>query len=143
MRVAGGKVVHRRHQLDRFDLPHRLHLSQQREHGRVDRLVLEHLGDFGTHAVEQRALGLDPFDINIEGPGEFFFEDPALDRLDDHVVLLDRGQPIDPLVVGEGLVVIGNQARRLARAEVHFARENATCRHGVSARHRDRAPSAS
>jgi hypothetical protein len=28
-------------------------------------------------------------------------------------------QPIDPLVVGEGLVVIGNQARRLARAEVH------------------------
>jgi len=102
MRVAGGIVVHRRHQLsgevgqpheagevgaaqllalghieelltvavdqlgaaarcaidslllaslDRLDLPHRLHLSRQREHGRVDRLVLEQLGDLGTDPV--------------------------------------------------------------------------------------------
>jgi hypothetical protein len=83
-----------------------------------DGLVLEHLRDFGTHSVEQRALGLDPPDVDIECLGEFLFGDPALDRLDDHLVLLDRRQPIDPLVVGEGLIVIGNQARGLAVAEV-------------------------
>ena len=33
-------------------------------------------------------------------------------------MLLDGRQPVDPLVVGEGLVVIGNQARRLALAEL-------------------------
>ena len=33
-------------------------------------------------------------------------------------MLLDRRQPVDPLVIGEGFVVIGNQARRLAAPEV-------------------------
>ena len=43
-------------------------------------LVLEHLGDFGTDPVEQAPLGLDPLDIDIERPGEFFFGNAALDR---------------------------------------------------------------
>jgi hypothetical protein len=47
-----------------------------------------------------------------------FSSETPLDRLDDHVMLLDRRQPIDPLVVGKGLVIIGDQARRLAVAEV-------------------------
>ena len=47
--------------------------------------------DFGTNSVEQCALGLDPLDVDIERPGELLLGHPALDRLDDHVVLFGSG----------------------------------------------------
>src|SRR3546814_15910006 len=43
---------------------------------------------------------------------------PAIDRTLDHSVFLDRGQPVDPLVVGVGIVVGGIETFDLGDPEI-------------------------
>src|SRR3546814_8922843 len=43
---------------------------------------------------------------------------PAIDRTLDHSVFLDRGQPVDPLVVGVGIVVGGHETFDLGDPEI-------------------------
>ena len=43
-------------------------------------------------------------DIDAQRLGDPLLRDPALDRFQDHLVLLNRRQPVDSFVVREGLI---------------------------------------
>src|SRR3546814_18465374 len=59
----------------------------------------------------------DHLHVDIERARQLFLRYPTIERAHDHVVFLDRRQPVDPLVVGEGLVVVGDNARGLGRTQ--------------------------
>ena len=121
-RIAGRVVARRAHQLRRLDLAHRLHLAQHLE--RV--LELTDLsfsnsmtsGQMPTSSVRRRLMRLD---VEVEGLGEFVLRDAAFDCSHDHEVLLNRGEPIDPLVVRVGLVVGRDEALDLGCRDVDRA----------------------
>jgi hypothetical protein len=108
--VGRGEVAGRQHQFRDLDLPDGLHLTQDVEGHRIDRPILQHLDHFRRDALEQAAPALDRLDVDIEGAGKFVLRDAPLERAHDHVMLLDGGQAVDALVVGEGLVVGGDEA---------------------------------
>ena len=59
-----------------------------------------------------------PCDIHVERLCNPFLGDASFHRLHDHLVFLDDREAIDALVVGEGLVVGGNQASDFGLAHI-------------------------
>lgn len=49
-------------------------------------------------------------DIDVQRLGDPLLRNPAVNRFQDHLVLLNRRQPVDPFVVGEGLVFSRDKA---------------------------------
>ena len=108
--IGHSVVVGRDHQFRRLNLPQGLHLAQGAE--AVDRTMpgLQQFGRFGADAVQQGPLLPDQRNVHIQGCRDASLRYAALDRAQDHLVLLDRSEAADALVVGEGLVIGGHQA---------------------------------
>jgi hypothetical protein len=64
----------------------------------------------GANAVEQLDLALDAARVEVQRGRDLFLGDTALDRFQDHPVLLNGRDAADALVVGEGLVVGRHEA---------------------------------
>ena len=71
-----------------------------------------------SDALQQVDLLGDVADVHAQGFGQALGRDAALDSPADHEVLLDRGQPVDAVVVGVALVIGGDQARRGLVAQI-------------------------
>src|SRR3546814_4211867 len=72
--------------------------------------MLQYLGGVGADALEQAAALSDRLHVKPKSVCDSLLWHPAVDRTLDHPVFLDRGKPVDPLVVGVGLVVGGHEA---------------------------------
>ena len=108
--IGHGVIVRGDHQFRRLNLPQGLHLAQGPE--AVDRAVpgLQQFGGLRTDAVQQGPFAPDQSHIDIQRGRDAGLRYAALDRAQDHLVLLDRGEATDTLVVGEGFVVGRHQA---------------------------------
>nr|WP_245183448.1 hypothetical protein [Haematospirillum jordaniae] len=71
-----------------------------------------------ANAFEQVDAPVDGTQVHAKGPGQTLLTDAAIDCAADHVVFLDGGEAVDAVVVGVGLVVLGQQARSLMHAEI-------------------------
>ena len=116
--VSWRVIVRVHHQLGRLDLAHGFHLAQDFEHGGRARFVLQDADGLFTDPVEQLGLAHNAARIEVQRQSDLFLGDTALDGLADHLVLLDWRKAADPLVVGEGLVVRGDQTFDLFDAEI-------------------------
>src|SRR5699024_8153062 len=108
--IGDGKIVRIDEQFRRLNLPDGLHLAQRAEDGRRAGLVLQDRHGFLADSVQQADLAPDTAEIEVERGRDLLLGDAALDRLADHLVLLDRRETADLPVVGERLVVGGDEA---------------------------------
>ena len=63
-----------------------------------------------TNALKQMELGDDDLDVDCECVGQPLGRYPSIHRSAKHPMLLNRGQAIDLLVVGVGLIICRDQA---------------------------------
>ena len=104
-------------QLRHLDLPQRLHLAQDGEHRDAELAVLQQVDDLGGDPAQQALLLADPGDVDVERAADLLGGQALVDRLADHVVLLDGAQPVDLLVVGVALVGGGDETMGLGDAQ--------------------------
>ena len=71
-----------------------------------------------TDAFKQVDAPVDGAQVDVEGPGQQFLADATVDGAADHVVLGDRRQSVDVMVVAECFVVLGEQARAHIHAQL-------------------------
>jgi hypothetical protein len=79
--------------------------------------ILQQIGGLRDRCPPAGHLLDDVADVDAQRLGQALHRDAALDGAADHEVLLDRGQAIDPAVVGVALVVGGDEALRFLMAE--------------------------
>ena len=84
----------------------------------VHGLVFQDRDGFFADAVQQARLAPDAAHVEVERERDLFLGHAALDRLADHLVFLDRREAADLSIVGEGLVVGGDETFHLALARV-------------------------
>jgi hypothetical protein len=102
---AGGD-----HQFDGFDLAFRTHFAQHAGHFGIEVLVAQQHDRPCRHPFEQIHPFVDGADVEVEGAGQAFLANAAVDGPAQHVVLLNRREAVDAIVVGVGFVVLGQQA---------------------------------
>jgi hypothetical protein len=78
----------------------------------ADRPVLEEFRNIRTDAVQKRTPLPNNFHVHIERPRKPLLGYPTLQSTRDHMVLLNRREPVHALVVSKGLVVTGDDAGR-------------------------------
>ena len=105
------------HELGHLDLAERLHLFEQAERAFGHRLVLEDLDGLGVQPFEEIFPEHDFLNVEIEGLCDLRLGHAAVQRFHDHLVLLDDGEAVDLVVVGERIVIEGEQAGRGGVAE--------------------------
>jgi hypothetical protein len=71
-----------------------------------------------TGTVEQVDTPVDRTQVHAKSPGQALIAHAPIDGAADHVVLLDGGEPVDAVVVGVGLVALGQQAGGFVHTEV-------------------------
>lgn len=69
------------------------------------------LHGLGMEAFEEVFALDDLADVEIEGLGDLLFGDATFEGFHDHPVLLNEGETVDLVVVGEGVVVGRDEAR--------------------------------
>ena len=112
VRMGGGDCVRRDHQLDCFDLPGGFHLAQMPGHIRGELVILQQLHRLGADSMQQVDPTVDGGEVHVESARKPFLADAFVDGAPQHVMLLHRREAVDPVVVGVGLEVLGDQAGR-------------------------------
>ena len=111
-RVAGD------HQLHHLHLPRGLHVAQHPGEVRRELLVLQLNDRLRANAFEQVDAPIDRVQIHANGPGQSFLADPAIDCVSGHAVLQKGRESVDAVVLGAGLVVLGDQPGGFVHAEI-------------------------
>lgn len=94
--------------------------SSDRGHLNLESLVSVCLPKWGVYAdaFEQVDAPVDGAQVDVERPGQAFLAHAPIDSAADHVVLGDRRQPRDMMVLRVTFVVFGEQAGANAHAQL-------------------------
>ncbi len=106
------------HQFHCLDLAGGFHVAQNPGDIWGELLVLQQGDGRGADAFEQINAPVDRAEVDVERPGQAVLAHAPVDGAADHVVLLDGGEAVDPVVVGVGLVILGKQARGFVQAQL-------------------------
>ena len=100
------------HQFNCLDLRRGLYLAQVSSHIRRELVLLEQCHRLRADPVQKVDPAVDGREVNVEGPREPFLSDALVNCAAQHVMLLHRREPIDPVVADIGLKILSNQAGR-------------------------------
>ena len=75
-------------------------------------MILQQFDGLGADPVQEVDPAVDGGKIGIERARQPLLADTLVDRPAQHVVLLYRREPVDPVIIGIGFEVPGNQAGR-------------------------------
>ena len=76
-------------------------------------LVLEDFSDLCANTFKQATLPFDVVHVNVERLRNPRFRYTPFDDLEDHPMLLDDRQAVDPFIIGEPLVIRGDEANHV------------------------------
>jgi len=116
--MGHGDGVAGDHQLHRLHLPCGLHVAQHPRHIRRELFVLQPGDGIRANTLKQVDAPVDGAQVHTKGAGQALFADAPVNGAADHVVLLNGREPVDPMVVGVGFIVLGDQAGGLMDAQV-------------------------